>query len=163
MIAGEVPVWKARKIAQATLSLPADGAGFVDQHVSPVAHRCTIAQLERTVEEARDLFDPVEAEHRRLLAAEHRHFDTYLDQVSSEGTVHIEGELDLADALDLETAISTGAQHLADLGCSESLDVRRSMAAGLLARHQLALDLNQPDDQTHATYPAPSVFDHAAT
>src|SRR6478752_7548208 len=56
VVAGGVPVWKARKIAQATLSLPADGAGFVDQHVSPVAHRCTIAQLERTVEEARTLF-----------------------------------------------------------------------------------------------------------
>src|SRR6478609_5381444 len=90
VLAGEVPVWKARKFAQATLSLPAEGAGFVDHHATPAAHNCSLAQLERTVEEARTLFDPVEAEHRRLLAAEHRHFDTYLDQVSSDGTVHLD-------------------------------------------------------------------------
>ncbi len=113
------------------------------------------------------MFDPDEAEHRRLLAAEHRHFDTYLDQVSSDGTVHIEADLDLADALDLETAISTGAQHLADLGCTESLDVRRSMAAGLLgpppARPRPQPAPTSTSQTRPPTYPAPSVFDHAAT
>ncbi|MCW2796127.1 HNH endonuclease signature motif containing protein, partial [Nocardioides sp.] len=34
------------------------------------------------------------------------------------------------------------AQALADLGCDDSLDVRRAMAAGELARNQLALDLD---------------------
>ncbi len=46
----------------------------------------------------------------------------------------IRGELDLADALDLDHALATGAQALADLGCTETLDVRRAMAAGALAR-----------------------------
>src|SRR6478609_3830255 len=56
VVAGEVPVWKARQIATRTISLPIDGAAFVDQHVTPVAHNCSFAQLERTVEEARTQF-----------------------------------------------------------------------------------------------------------
>jgi Domain of unknown function (DUF222) len=138
---GVLPVWRARKIAQATHTLPMGGAGFVDQHVAPYAASLSFAQLERVVEEARVRFDPIEAEHRRVSAAESRHFDVDTHQVSFEGTVHVHGSLDLADALDLDAAISTGAQALADLGCAESLDVRRSLAAGQLARHQPTLDL----------------------
>jgi hypothetical protein len=55
-------------------------------------------------------------------------------------TVRVAGTLDLADALDLDDAISTGAQTLADLGCEESVDARRSTAAGELARGQGPLD-----------------------
>ena len=64
------------------------------------------------------------------------------DQVSFEGTVWVEAEVDLADALDLDTALSAGAARLADLGSTASLDVRRSEALGQMARHQLALDLD---------------------
>jgi hypothetical protein len=140
VVAGRVPVWKARQIAKATLSLPMDGAGFVDTHVAPVAARLSFAQLERVVEEARVRFDPVEAEARRLAAADGRCFDVDTHQVSFDGTVDVRGTLDLADALDLDDAVTTGAQRLADLGCAESLDVRRSMAAGDLARHQDTLE-----------------------
>ena len=52
------------------------------------------------------------------------------------------GELDLADALDLDEAIRGIADQLKALGSTESLDVRRSVAAGELARRQLALDLH---------------------
>jgi hypothetical protein len=142
VLAGRVAVWKARRIAQATVSLSAAAAAFFDVHVAPVAHRCSFAQLDRTVEEARARFDPAEAEQRRLRAAEARHFDLELRQVSFEGTVAVHGDLDLADALDLEAAIAAGAARLADLGCTESLDVRRSMAAGALARGDQSLDLS---------------------
>jgi hypothetical protein len=140
VVAGRVPVWKARQIAKATLSLPFQGAGFVDTHVAPTAARLSYAQLERVVEEARVRFDPIEAEARRQAAADGRCFDVDTHQVSYDGTVDVRGTLDLADALDLDDAITTGAQRLADLGCEESLDVRRSMAAGDLARHQGTLE-----------------------
>ena len=45
---------------------------------------------------------------------------------SFDGTLAVHGELDLADALELETAIQTVAAQLKDLGSTESLDVRRS-------------------------------------
>ena len=64
------------------------------------------------------------------------------DQVSLEGTTWVEAELDLADALDFDAAITARAEELRLAGCTESLDVRRAMAAGDLARHQLALDLD---------------------
>lgn len=62
------------------------------------------------------------------------------DQVSFNGTTRIEGELDLADALDLDldTALARGAESLKAGGSTESLDIRRAMAAGELARDQLA-------------------------
>ncbi len=52
------------------------------------------------------------------------------------------GELDVADAQDLETAVAGLAAQLKDLGSEESLDVRRAMAVGEMARAQMALDLN---------------------
>jgi 5-methylcytosine-specific restriction endonuclease McrA len=65
--------------------------------------------------------------------------------------VWVEAEVDLADALDLDTALSEGAARLADLGSAASLDVRRSEALGAMARHQLALDLDtSPDTGTDA-------------
>ena len=74
-----------------------------------------------------------------------RCFDVDLDQVSFNGTVHVDAELDLPDALDLDDSITTGAARLAALGCEESLDVRRSLAAGALARRELTLDLPAGD------------------
>ena len=139
---GRVPVWKAHRIARATMTLPPEGAGFVDQQLAAVCGRCTWAQLDRTIAHAQDLYDPDEAEARRRAKLEGRHFTIETDQVTFDGTMRVEGELDLGDALDLEDAIRSVAQQLADLGCSESLDVRRSMAAGQIARHQHTLDLH---------------------
>jgi hypothetical protein len=58
----------------------------------------------------------------------------YTDQVGYDGTVHVQGDLDLADALDLDQALTDGAARLADLGCTDSLDARRAHALGELAR-----------------------------
>jgi hypothetical protein len=57
----------------------------------------------------------------------------------------VTGTLAIEDALDLEQAVKDGARALGELGCDESLDVRRSMAVGEMARQQLALNL-QPGD-----------------
>ena len=138
VVEGSLPLWRAGRIADHTISLPAEGAAHVDRHLAPVAHSCSWAQLERLVEEALVRFDPAAAEAKRREAAEKRHVDVQLDQVSFDGTVRIDAEVDLADALDLEDALRAGAKQQADLGSTESLDVRRSIALGDLARRQLA-------------------------
>ena len=138
---GRVQVWKARRIAQATKSLGPTPPRYVDRHLAHQAARCSFAQIERAVDDALRRYDPAEADKRRREAADARHFDVDLQQVSFDGTVHIDAELDLADALDLNDAITTGAKQLAALGCAETLDVRRSLAAGALARRELTLDL----------------------
>ncbi len=62
------------------------------------------------VEEAMVRFDPAAAEAKRREAAEKRHVDVQVDQVSFDGTVQIDAEVDLADALDLEDALRAGRQ-----------------------------------------------------
>ncbi len=138
VVEGRLPLWRARRIAAHTTSLPMAGAAQVDRHLAPVAHSCSWAQLDRTVEEAMVRFDPAAAEAKRREAAEKRHVDVHADQVSFDGTVRIDAEVDLADALDLEDALRLGAKQQADLGSTESLDVRRATALGDLARRQLA-------------------------
>jgi hypothetical protein len=138
VVEGRLPVWRAGRIAEHTMSLPPEGAAYVDRHLAPVAHSCSWAQLERLVEEALVRFDPETAEAKRREAAESRHVDVLVDEVSFDGTVRIDAEVDLADALDLEDALRQGAKQQADLGSTASLDVRRSIALGDLARRQLA-------------------------
>ncbi|RYU10665.1 HNH endonuclease signature motif containing protein [Nocardioides iriomotensis] len=132
--AGDLPAWRARRVARSTLALTGEGAAFVDRHVASFAHRVGLAQLDRLVEEALVRFEPDLADARRRAAADGRHVTVHTDQVGYNGTVHLEGDLDLADALDLDAALITGAARLADLGCTDSLDVRRAHALGELAR-----------------------------
>ena len=139
--AGKVPPWKGRRLAQLTLKLPPEGAEFVDRQLAAVVGKVGWAGIERLVDHARATFDPEGAEKQRREAADGRRLDVHSDQATHDGTVRVEGELDLADALDLDAAVSRGAEELAALGSTESLDVRRSMAAGELARRQLAFDL----------------------
>src|SRR6188768_2260022 len=139
---GDLPAWRARRIARATIALSPAAAGFVDAQVAGFAHRIRPSGVDRLVEEAIVRFMPEEARRRREAAADGRHAHVHTHQVSFEGTVWVEAEVDLADALDLDTALSAGAARLADLGSLASLDVRRSEALGQMARAQLALDLD---------------------
>ncbi len=152
--AGGVAPWKARRIAEATLSLSAEAAAFVDAQVAGFAGKVGPAQLDRLVAEAITRFMPDRASQDAENAADGRHLRFHHQQVSFNGTTFLEGELDLADALDLDAAVTRGAEQLALAGCQEPLDVRRAMAAGELGRRQLALDLTDTDgDQSDTARP----------
>jgi hypothetical protein len=154
MQTGELEAWRARRIAEATLNLTQEAAAFVDAQVAPFAHRIGMAALERLVDEAIVRFMPEKAAEDAEKAAEGRHFTIDHQQVSFGGTSQITGELDLADALDLDTAIAKAAHELLTLGSTDSLDVRRSIAAGQLARNQLALDLTTDTDVPAESHPS---------
>ena len=141
MQSGDLEAWRARRIAEETFALSQEAAAFVDAQVAPFAHRIGIAALERLIAEAIARFMPDKAAEDAVKAADARHFTIDHQQVSFGGTSQVTGELDLADALDLDTAVAKGAQELLALGSTDSLDVRRSIAAGQIARNQLALDL----------------------
>ena len=70
VLEGRLPLWRAGRIAEQTTCLPEAGAAHVDQHLAPVAHSCSWAQLDRLVEEAMVRFDPEAAEAKRREAAE---------------------------------------------------------------------------------------------
>ncbi len=140
----EVAPWRAFRVAEATRSLPLDGAAFVDRAARGVRALAVVGPAR-----AHRRGGPGGVRPRRGRAApdaDPRHFDVRTDQAGIDGYVYVDGLLDPADALDLDAAVAAGAAQLADLGCEEPLDVRRSMAVGEIARAQLALDL---DD--HAT------------
>ena len=72
----------------------------------PTAHRIGPVQLERLVDEAIATYMPDLAEERRLAKADGRYFTVEQQENSYDGTRAVHGELDLADALDLEQAIA---------------------------------------------------------
>jgi 5-methylcytosine-specific restriction endonuclease McrA len=143
--AGSLAPWRAKRIADATLHLSPEAAAFVDVQVAPFAHKTGVAQTQRLVDEAIARFMPETAAEARERAAEQRYFTIDHDQVSFAGTSRVHGELDLADALDLDDAVRRGAEQLKTLGNSESLDLRRSLAVGMLARGQQALEFEAAD------------------
>ena len=108
-VAGRLPVWRALRVAEHTCCLPPAAAAEVDRALAPVAGTCSWAQLDRLVEEALARHDPAEAEDRRRRAADGRRFDVETDRADTSGTVEVHGRLDLADALDLDAAISKTA------------------------------------------------------
>jgi len=150
---GSLAPWRARRIAEETLILTPDAAAFVDHMVAPFAHKTGPAQTQRTVEEAIARFMPEFAAEQRQRAADQRYFAIDHDQVSFAGTSRVHGELDLADALDLEDAVSAGAAELAALGSADTLDVRRAAAVGMLARGDRALEFGGSESGASAGSP----------
>jgi hypothetical protein len=91
---GEVPVWKALRVADHTRLLSLEAAAFVDAQLAPFAHGCSWAQVDRLVEEALVRFDPEAAEERRREAQKHRHVDLGLDNIGYDGIAHGTTSLD---------------------------------------------------------------------
>ncbi len=147
---GRVAPWRARMVAEATIhstpSLTVEAAGWVDAQVAAVAGRIGPAQLDRLVAESIKRFelaapDPAADPEDGYLSVDPRHVTVHDQDVHFAGTVRIEAEVDLADALDVGRAVAYGAERRKALGSTESLDVRRAKALGDLARTQTALDL----------------------
>jgi len=150
--AGDLPVWRARRVAERTLTLTPDAAAHVDLTVAPIAHQVGTVRLDRLVEEAIGAYMPEHALELAQQAAETRHVTLHHNPAFT-GTSYLSGDLDLADALDLEAALQAGAAHLAEQGSTESLDVRRSQALGLLARGEvLARPTRQVVLYVHTTH-----------
>ena len=141
VVGGDLPGWKARLVARETTRLSPEAAPYVDRHVAPVAHKLKPVQLDRVINEAIGRHMPEEVQRLAAESWDKRHVTVCDQLVSFTGTMHLDAELDIADALDLDAAVTAGAAHRAALGSTESLDVRRAQAVGDLARHQLALDL----------------------
>ncbi|WP_107771444.1 HNH endonuclease [Nocardioides sediminis] len=144
--AGLVAGWRARVIAQTTLDLTLEAATYVDSQVFWCANRLTPSALGRVVDEARVRHMPDALEKALEKSADKRNVTFDTQQVSFDGTMHLEADLEIPDALALREAVASGAEHLARLGSTDTVDGRRATALGDLARRQLTLGFDQTDD-----------------
>jgi hypothetical protein len=152
--AGQVPAWRARAVADTTIhsspALTREAAGFVDAQVAAVAGRIGSTQLDRLVAETIRRYDlatadPASDPEDGWQHVDPRHVTVDTDDVHYAGTLRIEAEVDIADALDLDRAVAHKAEEQKALGSLLPLDARRAKALGDLARTQTALDLHAPD------------------
>jgi hypothetical protein len=132
------------------MALPPAGAAYVDQQIGFCAHKISFAEIERQITAAQARFDPEAAEKARRLAADGRRLDVHKDHVSINGTVEVSGTLDYVDACDFDGALSRRAAELKAAGSEDSLDVRRSIAAGDLARGYDSLPFDDADGDSDA-------------
>ncbi|GAB3036011.1 hypothetical protein GCM10011376_17910 [Nocardioides flavus (ex Wang et al. 2016)] len=168
--AGAMPAWRARAVAETTIHtnpvLTREAAGFVDAQVAAVAGRIGPAQLDRLVAETIKRYDlavadPTQDPEDGYLSVDPRHVTIHDDDVHFAGTMRIEAEVDLADALDFERAVAHGAEAQKALGSDLPLDARRAKALGDLARTQTALDLAGPGADREDLPAAREVVIHA--
>jgi len=152
--AGKTPAWRARAVADRTQHLTPEAAAYVDAQVAEFVNKMSRGAVDKLVDEAVARFMPALAAQQRDAAADQRCFDIDHGQVSFAGTALVQGELDLADAIDLDTALAHVAAELKDLGSTLPLDQRRALAAGELARRQFAMsyewDTQTPEQITPA-------------
>ncbi len=138
---GEVTAWRARRIAaedhvstrrrHPTCSTP-PWPGSLTKSVS--------ITLDRLIEEAKMRLHPIETEQAQIDRLERR--EVWLDpNMSHEGVAHMEIRADFVDLFAFDKTVSDIATALGDLGNTDDLDVRRSLAIGVLADPQQAADL----------------------
>jgi hypothetical protein len=139
VMAGEVQVWKARRVTEHTIPLPPHAAAQVDTKIAPIAHQCSFAEIERVANKAAKEADAEHGEEDRAENAAGQYLRIALEDAEhNHGYVPIEGLLDLDDALALEAAIKARAHALLADHPTLDLDERRAKALGVIADQALA-------------------------
>lgn len=136
VVSGDVPAWRARRIAQTALGAPADVALYLDHVVSPRAHEVGPTALDRLLDEAMLRLHPEERELQQLEALDARHATLHEGSLNQSSVVDMVIRGDWSDLKDFDRALSAVADALGregQAGHGETFDVRRSMAVGVLA------------------------------
>lgn len=139
VVDGEVPAWRARKVAQATGRLSLAAAARVDDRVADLVETVTPGRLARIVRAAAMDADPDLAQADADGAAGER--GVWVGQSNLSGTKTVVIKAAAGDAIRFDAATDHLADVLAHLGDTDTKDVRRAKAVGLLADPQTALDL----------------------
>lgn len=135
-LAGDVAAWRARRIAQAVLGRPDDVTTYVDDHVAPVAGAIGVTRLDRIIDEAMLRLHAEERELAQLAALDRRFVRLDERTLNHTGIAELVVRGDWKDLHDVDQTITRLATILGQdgqAGHGQSLDVRRSMAVGVLA------------------------------
>ena len=147
--AGHMPAYQARHIATATRHLTAEQAGWVDAQLAPSLGAVSWGRLQTLLEAKIIDADPVGAERQAALSAQQRF--VRLGRSSEHGLKLIIARANAGDAIWFKATIDRIADILARQGDTDSVEVRRSKAIGILAQPAHALDLlcRHQDDHWH--------------
>jgi hypothetical protein len=140
VMAGRLPVWKARRIAEQTIPLSAAAAGFVDAQLAGFAPKLSLTRITRCIDAAVTRHHPDLAKKRADAAAQT--LGVWLDDDTTDGTTRITAVTDTPDAHALDRALDETATVLGALGDSSGRQARRARSLGVLADPQYALDLH---------------------
>ena len=137
--AGQVPAHQVRRIATATRHLSFDQATSVDQQLTPALGAVSWGRLQTLLDAAIHQADPDGAEQQAAAAARERF--VRLGRNSEHGLKLIIAKAAAGDAIWFKATIDRIADILAKQGDTDTIDVRRSKAIGILAQPALALQL----------------------
>jgi Domain of unknown function (DUF222) len=153
--AGQVPVYQARRIATATRHLTIEQAGWVDDQLAPSLGAVPWGRLETLLETKIIEADPVGAEQRAAAAAQERF--VRLGRSNEHGLKLIIARATAGHAIWFKALIDRIADILGRQGDTDSVDIRRSKAIGIIAQPAQALRLlceHQNDDLDGPAEPA---------
>jgi hypothetical protein len=146
-LAGQAPAYQARHIAGATRHLSAEQAASVDQHMAPSIGTVSWARLQTLLEAAIYQADQIGAEEKAAATARERF--VRLGRSSEHGLKLIIARATAGDAIWFKATIDRIAEILAKQGDTDTVEVCRSKAIGILAQPAQALQLlcqHQDDD-----------------
>ena len=136
--AGQVAAWRARRIADAVVFEPDDVAAHIDATVSTIAHKVGPITLSRLLDEAMLRLYPEQREQESLEELDKRYATLHENSITETGIGEMSLRADWKDLKDFDDALSRVAAALADTHPHDSLDVRRSLAIGVLADPEAA-------------------------
>ena len=149
--AGQVPPWRAAKVAQATRALTRDQAGLVDAELASVAgDQISYARFADLLEAAVITADPEAAAAAERAAAAQRFAKVGQSNDHGQKTLYV--KTSAAEMTRIDATIAYLAEALRTLGDPDDEDTRRSKAVLLLANPTQAVALLQTlHSHRHAT------------
>ncbi|MFC6397073.1 hypothetical protein [Luteococcus sanguinis] len=153
VMAGDLPVWLAKKLASMSGDLGFDGARAFDADLRDVYGRMPASRLEAMAKGlVLEHLPADQADERRAAERERRHVDFRDDD--SEGLLgRVDAVLDKLDQRDLEAQVSRLALILRRAGVQDTEDGIRARALGMLANPALALQMLQASLLDECTFP----------
>ena len=152
-----VAPWKARKIAQATHNLSQAAAASVDAQLADRIGSCGWRAIETAVAQAIATYDPHLLETREKHGRDAWGVRLFHRGVATDGaddwvgTSHLEVTGDTLDLTTFHDLVCEQAAQLKALGDTDTLDIRKAKAVGVIANRQATLDLGTllgPDDRS---------------
>jgi hypothetical protein len=151
VVTGEVPVWRARRIAQAVYARPADVADYLDTHVAAVAERVGTVTVDRLVDEAMLRLHAEERELAQLEDLDATYVRVQESSINHTGIAEATLRAEWKDLSDFDTTLTDVAHRLEPVHAGEPFAARRARALGVLADPARAaallagLDPSSPD------------------